>query len=358
MGLLVGEAEAIIPYDQSKQRQKLIRKNAALQLVELLRRFKNFKKTPEEEDKYGTEAEAYLLDKVNIEGQSLYSVNINTPEYMKVNNTKYEDSLEMKEEFSAWMVEVLPKNPFRNKLDFIEVWNHFKYITDNLTNLNDNNAKLLISGSILPHMGTLNYYIPPDNKFVPLEDREKINQLSGSTTFLDSTITNHARFRGLTYNVKTRKGSKPDIRIPVYQDKNTKIKEFSKDHFGYGMGCLALQVTFSCRTMDDCRFLYDQMHAFSPFAQILSNSSAIANGKLIDWDCRWKLIEQSTDDRKSTERGKIEKGRYSTINFYISNDHRNRNSYNDKKFTLNKKIRKNLKRILKKCFLFCFFISA
>ena len=347
MGLLVGESETIIPYNESKKRQKLIRKNAALQLFELLKRFKGFEKTIEEEDKYGTEAEAYLLNKVNLNGKMVYSVNIDTSAYMKANNSARGEMVDLKEEFSAWMVEVLPRNPFNNKLDFNEVWNHFKYVTENMTNSDSNTAKLLISGSILPHMGTLNYYIPPDGEPVPLENREALNQISESTSFLDCTITNHARFRGLTYNVKTRRGSKPEIKVPIYQDTFTKGTEIIKDHFGYGMGCLALQVTFSCKSMSDCRFLYDQLHVFSAFAQVLSNSSAIANGKLIDWDSRWKLIEQSTDDRKPGERGKLEKGRFSTANFYISNDRRNKNAYNDKKFTLNKRFRRILKQSFK-----------
>lgn len=354
MGLLFGETENILPYDQSKPRQKLVRKNAALQLFELLERFKGFKKSVEEENKYGTEAEAYLLDKVNINGEILYTVNINTPEYMKVNNFKHGESVDFKEEFSAWMVEILPRQPFNNKLDYNELHEHFNYITQTFSNTKNDKNKLLIGGSILPHMGTLNYYMPPSGIPIPLEDREGLNEVSGSTTFLDSTITDHARFRGLTNNVRVRRGTKPDIRVPIYQDANTKVIEAVTDHFGYGMGCLALQVTFSCKSMDDCRFLYDQMHVLSAFAQTLSNSSAIANSKLIDWDSRWKLIEQSTDDRKPEEIGKLEKGRYGTINYYISNDPRNKKIYNDKKFTLNKKFRRNLKRLFKsrKCELY------
>lgn len=348
MGLLTGESEIIVPYDQSKPRQKLIRKNAVLQLTELLGRFKDSVKSGKEVNKYGTEAEAYLLDRVNIGSVPIYTVNINTPEYMKLNNTEHEEQVDMKEEFSAWMVEVLPRQPFNNKLDFQELWQHFSYIARHFTNSKQETSKLLFSGSILPHMGTLNYYITPEGKVVPLEDRENINTISESSTFLDSTITHHARFRGLTVNVKTRRGSKPEIRVPIYKDINTKIKEVVLDHFGYGMGCLALQVTFSCKSMNECRFLYDQLHVFSAFAQVLSNSSAIANGKLIDWDSRWKLIEQSTDDRKQTEKSGLEKGRYGTINLYISNDKRNKNSYNDRKFTLNKRFRRALKQQLKR----------
>ena len=39
----------------------------------------------------------------------------------------------------------------------------------------------------------------------------------------------------------------------------------------------------------------------------------------------------------------LEKSKYSTINYYISNDKRNKNKYNDMKYTINKKFKKNLK---------------
>lgn len=69
MGVLIGETETIVPYDQPKSNQKLIRKNAVLQLVELLNRFQDFKKSASEEHKYGTEAEGYLLNKIKYKGK-------------------------------------------------------------------------------------------------------------------------------------------------------------------------------------------------------------------------------------------------------------------------------------------------
>lgn len=229
-------------------------------------------------------------------------MNIDTPDYIRRMNKDFGTFVEMKKEFSALMVEVLPSQPFSSILDIRELWNHFNFISKTFSKGNGSGEKLLVGGSILPHVGTLTYYIPPDNIPVPLEIRESLNTISGSTTFLDSTIMAHPRFKSLTLNVKTRRGSKPEIHVPIYQDIKTQVKELVKDHRGYGMGCLALQVTFSCKSMDDYRFLYDQMHVLSPFVQTLSNSSAIANGKLIDLDSRWKIIEQSTDNRK-LERG-------------------------------------------------------
>jgi glutamate--cysteine ligase catalytic subunit len=73
-------------------------------------------------------------------------------------------------------------------------------------------------------------------------------------------------------------------------------------------------------------------------------------GKLLDTDTRWEFLEQAVDDRTPRERavGGLEKSRYSPINHFISNDPRNLNLYNDKKYTLNKSILKYIKKEAKK----------
>ena len=50
------------------------------------------------------------------------------------------------------------------------------------------------------------------------------------------------------------------------------------------------------------------------------------------------------DDRKESELKNIEKPRLSTVNYYISNDRRCKKKYNNKKYTINKKFKKNLIR--------------
>jgi len=52
----------------------------------------------------------------------------------------------------------------------------------------------------------------------------------------------------------------------------------------------------------------------------------------------------SVDDRTTRERlkGGIEKSRYSSINYFLSNDKRNLSCYNDKDFTINKEFKKYL----------------
>lgn len=72
----------------------------------------------------------------------------------------------------------------------------------------------------------------------------------------------------------------------------------------------------------------------------LTAGTAIIKGRLSDLDCRWDAICQSVDDRTREERDPnsehyIPKSRFDTISFYISEDKRNLNEYNNYKFPLN-----------------------
>ena len=344
MGLLEGSQEEFIQYKDSKKHQAVLRENAALQLILLLKKFKNQTKCPKEMLKFGTEAETHLLKRVKKNGQELYSIDIGGKKFIDKGNEIYKDDLIIREEFPAWMIEIIPGLPFEQFLDFNEIYKHFEFSRKNLNQMTEEDSVLLMGMSTLPQLGTLNYYIPENNRVTPMKDRKIINKFSNSDYFLDETINNHSRFKSLTMNVKNRSGAKPNIRIPIYQDTNTKEKEVVLDHFGIGMSNIAMQVTYSCKDMDECRWVYDQMHVFGPLAQCLSNSTGVVNGKLMDWDSRWRLIEQGCDDRKDKERGKIMKSRYSPAHLYISNDPRNKNKYNDRPYTINKKFKKNLKR--------------
>lgn len=80
-----------VPYNQSKDRQKLLRKNAALQLAELISRFHDWCKTPKEAVKYGTELEAHLLNKVTLNGKHVYVISPTNSSCIEENNAKNSD---------------------------------------------------------------------------------------------------------------------------------------------------------------------------------------------------------------------------------------------------------------------------
>ena len=95
------------------------------------------------------------------------------------------------------------------------------------------------------------------------------------------------------------------------------------DAMGFGMGCCCLQVTFQAQSIDEARFLYDQLTPLtpivvtdakdfvewmlrffsSPFQLALSAASPIWRGYLTEIDCRWNVLCAMVDDRTNEERG-------------------------------------------------------
>ena len=93
-------------------------------------------------------------------------------------------------------------------------------------------------------------------------------------------------FRTLTRNIRTRRGQKVEISLPLYQDSETDPQISSKtpclfpdeavstlflepnqvymDCMAFGMGCCCLQVTFQAADMSQARFIYDQFAILSP----------------------------------------------------------------------------------------------
>ena len=52
----------------------------------------------------------------------------------------------------------------------------------------------------------------------------------------------------------------------MYHDQDSKPKEdhIYLDAMGFGMGCCCLQVTFQAQSIDEARFLYDQLTPLTP----------------------------------------------------------------------------------------------
>lgn len=345
MGLLTGEKAETLKFQDSKKHQRLLKANAAKQLARILSKFEDYEKNATERLLYGTELECHLLEIMHVETDELYSVYLDSKPLMKQINETYPE-VEVKEEFSAWMIEFVPKKPFTSYLSLAEIRTHFRDI-DRIARNYKPNLVLLAGMSVLPHIGSANYYIGDTKEKKTLVDRASLNPYSGSDYFLDSTITSHSRFRTLTENTHLRHEKKPEISLPIFKDLKTVKSIMSLDHFGFGMCNTALQITYSCKNLKEARFAHDMMHVLSPFMLVFSSSTFAANQMLIDYDNRYHIIEEATDDRKPDELGVLEKTRYSPINFFLSENPKNKIYFNDKKATLNKRFLKLLKMALK-----------
>ena len=81
-------------------------------------------------------------------------------------------------------------------------------------------------------------------------DMSSLNESSRSKFVIDKTINTHPRFAGLVKSIREKRGEKVEIRVPLYQDEKTNMKEPTADepypgeiymdamHFGMGQCCL------------------------------------------------------------------------------------------------------------------------
>jgi glutamate--cysteine ligase catalytic subunit len=355
MGFLAFQ-EKPVTYKELQAIKRRIKKDGILQILALLKNHEKFN-LKEEELKYGFEVEVHVMNKTQDPENSkkhVYSLETNTA-HMK---TDKDPVFKTVDEYGLWMLEAIPKSPYKSFINGCGVYRDLQKMYPTLDNIVGPNSQVLYA-PVYPKLGTQQY------KHQNLKIGEKFiegvtNNSSNSNYQDDSNINEHYRFRTLTENVANRRGEKPDIRIPLYKDQLTNMVEVLKhekrageihlDAFSFGMGQNSLQITFGAEDMDQARWLYDQFHMLTSIMLALSATSSVFKGKLSDWDTRWKIIEMSTDCRNESERkdGAIAKGRYSTINQFISNDSRNKAKYNNEKPTINKGIKKFMKSEAKK----------
>lgn len=249
-------------------------------------------------------------------------------------------------EYASYMVESTPRTPFSaSLLDFMAV-------EKNMAARRVAIHRFLQPGehvfSIVnfPRLGCPPFTLPPA---MP----DPTGRVSQSLFLPDEMINHHPRFPALTANIRQRRGSKVAINVPIFRDERTPRpfrEEFAapapdakEDHIyldamGFGMGCCCLQVTFQASSINEARYLYDQLAVITPVFLALSAGSPIFRGFLADVDCRWNVISGSVDDRTPGERGLaplqpgervIRKSRYDSIDSYLGGSAHFKDSYND-----------------------------
>jgi glutamate--cysteine ligase catalytic subunit len=172
-----------------------------------------------------------------------------------------------------------------------------------------------------PLMGTSDFVTLPPGGFTAPH--------SQSVFVPDLVINPHPRFAALVNNIRSRRGSKVDIRVPLYQDSQTpeyldmlvervneegeegdlapppRQPEIEMDCMAFGMGMCCLQVTFQARDVTESRYMYDQLAVLAPIMLAMTAATPIFKGRLADIDARWTVISQSVDDRTPAERGLV-----------------------------------------------------
>lgn len=178
-----------------------------------------------------------------------------------------------------------------------------------------------ITLTTFPRLGLGDYitpYFPPSG--------EKLR-----SQYVPDEIANpHVRFPTLAANIRSRRGRKVQINVPVFRDERTpwpfqdptvnynlhnwpedddvrngaaKENHIYMDAMAFGMGSCCLQITFQAKNIDEGRKMYDQLLPLGPILLALTAATPIYKGFLADTDVRWNQISRAVDDRTREELG-------------------------------------------------------
>lgn len=149
--------------------------------------------------------------------------------------------------------------------------------------------------------------------------------------FVPDEIANpHIRFPTLAANIRSRRGRKVEINVPIFRDQNTpwpfndptvnydlhnwpedddvrngaaKEGHVYMDAMAFGMGSCCLQITFQAKNITEGRTLYDHLSPLGPILLALTAATPIYKGFLVDTDVRWNQISRAVDCRTPEELG-------------------------------------------------------
>lgn len=158
--------------------------------------------------------------------------------------------------------------------------------------------------------------------------------------FVPDEIANpHIRFPTLAANIRSRRGKKVQVNVPVFHDKNTArpwkdpttnfdLHNWPEDDderngaapddfihmdaMAFGMGSCCLQITFQAKNIVEGRQLYDQLSPLGPIMLALTAATPVYKGFLAATDVRWNQISRAVDCRTPEELG--EKVRFNLYN--------------------------------------------
>ena len=146
----------------------------------------------------------------------------------------------------------------------------------------------------------------------------------------DEIANPHIRFPTLAANIRSRRGRKVEINVPIFKDKYTpvpfrdptvfydlhmwpedadvrngaaKVDHIYMDSMCFGMGSCCLQITFQAKNITEGRKLYDQLSPLGPIMLALTAATPIYKGFLADTDVRWNQISRAVDDRTREDLG-------------------------------------------------------
>jgi hypothetical protein len=213
MGLLkVGVPQ---PWDKSKKNLNYVRKAGVRQFISTYNRVKDLKG---DELLWGDEIE-YGIFHIDNETKSI-RLSLRAKEIMDTLNLRekaHEHRVEgcnWVPEYGSWMVEATPKRPYNGySTDLLRVERNMRLRRRRLKTAlkSDEIAPTVATFPLLGALGE-DSTVPPTPIGGPITCSEYIG---------DAIINPHPRFGALTQNIRSRRGEKVNIRVPLFRDVNT-----------------------------------------------------------------------------------------------------------------------------------------
>ncbi|XP_057198518.1 glutamate--cysteine ligase catalytic subunit isoform X2 [Triplophysa rosa] len=322
MGLL--SQGSPLDWEQTKKHADHVRKHGILQFLNIYNKVKDRQK---DVLKWGDEVE-FMLAEMDDKNEKVQLV-LNGKDVLETLQEKGENinpnhPTLWRPEYGSYMIEGTPGQPYGGTMS------EFNTVEDNMGKRRReassvlNKDETLLTITSFPRLGCPGF-TKPEYKPTPVE-----KGVSKSLFFPDEAINSHPRFSTLTRNIRHRRGEK--VVINVQKDDGEAARAALPNHIymdamGFGMGNCCLQVTFQACSINEARYLYDQLATFCPIVMALSAASPFYRGYVSDNDCRWGVISASVDDRTREERGleplknnkfRIHKSRYDSIDSYLS----------------------------------------
>ncbi|KAL2115826.1 hypothetical protein VTJ04DRAFT_10081 [Mycothermus thermophilus] len=273
-------------------------------------------------------------------------------------------------EFGRFMLEATPGKPWGIEFkELLEVESNMK-LRRCIAKDHMRPSEYPITLTTFPRLGCPGVFTDP---YYPVSGPKLRSQ------FVPDEIANpHIRFPTLAANIRSRRGRKVQVNVPVFRDENTPwpwkdptvnydLHNWPEDDdvrngaapdnfihmdaMAFGMGSCCLQITFQAKNLTEGRQMYDQLSPLGPIMLALTAATPVYKGFLADTDVRWNQISKAVDDRTAEELGekpleksrwRIPKSRYASNSTYISEDPRLRPEYLDPDLVIDPDIKQQL----------------
>ena len=315
-----------LPYKEIKKDKKNYKDKYTDDVINLIFKYSNNKSKGVH---FGEELE-YCIFKVNHSSKKA-KVTHDIQELLSyLNNDKSNYHTDWHPEYGDWMIEGVPKHPYKCLEEAIfnlesNLQNRRKLLTQYLSI-----SELCPTLSIVPNLC---------NQLSSKAKSKLINPTSHSQYVSDKIIFPHVRFHSLTANIRERReennGTLVNIPIEVELDRMTQRNWLNADAMAFGMGCCCLQVTLEAVDLDRCLQMFDILHTISPIMLAISASSPFSMGYLKNDNTRWNIVSDSVADhgiplKKSSKRdyNNLPKSRFDICPCYL---HSKNNDLNDVK---------------------------